>query len=313
MPSHSGPAKTSVHSESTVGGTASLPDGVSFEYSSKSQSQRGSISPLIEELLSVESAARLPASPEHDNRPLKRQKRMAEPMNERPNTGRAAPGAHRASNGSSLISNPPTVCDVVHTPGLASANWADDPYDTSPLTIEYLNLYFAHVNQATYYMLPKDPFLRWVRECHTKALDDKMILYSLMAMGCRFSTHYDSIGHGKRLSQIARHAERSSFGRFTLQLAQARLILALLSLSLGNSSEAWDYYGLAVTAICGLKYNTEEGVTKQPRFEDGDYGLNREALAECRRRTFWSACVMDVSHLLESTDLLPVIDTLTAL
>jgi Fungal specific transcription factor domain len=162
--------------------------------------------------------------------------------------------------------------------------------------MEYLELYFTHINQATYCMLPKSPFLNWVRECRTKTQEDRMLLYTLMAMGCRFSSYKESNAHGKRLLQIARHAVQTSFGRFTLQLAQARLILALLNFSLGNATEAWDYCGSAVRAICGLKYNTEEGVTDVPPEGDYEYGLHGEALAECRRRTFWSAYIMDVSR-----------------
>jgi Fungal specific transcription factor domain len=185
---------------------------------------------------------------------------------------------------------------VTDTFGLAGAHWTMDPYRISPLTMEYLNLYFAHINQATYYMLPKAPFMTWVRDFPDKSFDDKMILYTLMAMGCRFSGHTESIAHGKKFLQIARHAEQSSFGRFTLQLVQTRLVLALLHFSLGNCSEAWDYCGTAVRAVCGLKYNTEDGVTEEPH-ADCDYGLNTKTLAECRRRTFWSAYVMDVSLL----------------
>lgn len=205
--------------------------------------------------------------------------------------------SRRSSKGSSPFSNPPPVCALIDILGLSAAEWSDYPYDVFPLAMKYLHLYFNHVNQAAYCMLPKFPFLKWVGECHEKSPDDKMILYSLMAMGARFSEHKDSIAHGKRLRQIARQAEQSSFGRFTLQLAQTRLTLGMLSFSLGKSGEAWDYFGTAIRAINGLKYNTEDGVAELTNVEDCEYGLNKEAIIECRRRTFWSACVMDVSFL----------------
>ena len=248
---------------------------------------------------------------DHDGRLLKRQKRESESADNKIILG--IPESRRSSKGLSPILNPPPVCAVIDTLGLAAAEWSDDPYDVSPLTMEYLNLYFNHINQATYCMLPKLPFLKWVCEHHKKSPDDKMILYSLMAMGCRFSERKESIAHSKRLLQIARQAEQSSFGRFTLQLAQTRLILSLLSFSLGKSSEAWDYCGTAVRAVCGLKYNTEDGIVGQTDMEDCEYGLNKETMAECRRRTFWSACVMEVSFLPLAIGSMSSIDMKTAL
>jgi Fungal specific transcription factor domain len=287
----------STNFESTIGGTQSVSNIATGGHPTKFQRREGSISIATEKSPSIMSAASLDDVPDYDGRQVKQQKRETDPKNDESNAILGTPEARRPSKGLSPILTAPPVCDVINTLGFAAADWTNDPYDISPLTMEYLDLYFAHINQATYCMLPKGLFLKWVRECHDKTPDDKMILYSLMAMGCRFSEKKESIADSKRLLQIARHAEQSSFGRFTLQLAQARLILALLNFSLGNSSEAWDYCGTAVRAVCGLKYNVEEGITEQPDLEDCEYGLNRETLAECRRRTFWSACVMDVSFL----------------
>lgn len=237
-------------------------------------------------------------SSKHSIGPLKRQKREINPLHDHSEVLHMAPEPRRSSNALSPTTHPPPAFDMTGTLGLAGANWTVDPHTVTPMAMEYLDLYFAHINQATYCMLPKDPFLKWVRGCREKTLDDKMILYTLMAMGCRFSTHKESIAHGKRLLQIARYAEQNSFGKFTLQLVQTRLMLGLLNFSLGNSGEAWDFCGSAVRAVCGLKYNSEEAVTERPQLDDLEYGLDRSTLAECRRRTFWSAYIMDVSTLL---------------
>ena len=202
----------------------------------------------------------------------------------------------RSSNALSPQANPVRTFDTTDDDDaseLAATKWADFS-SASPLTMQYMDLYFLHINQNIYHMLPKRPFLKWVRYCCEKTFDDKMILYTLMALGCRFSAHKESTAHGKRLLQLARHAEQSSFGRVTLQLAQTRLVLTLLNFSLGNTSQAWEYCATAVAAVSSLKYNTEDGVTVLPTIDDCEYGLDREALAECRRRTFWSAFVMEV-------------------
>jgi hypothetical protein len=234
---------------------------------------------------------------DHHTRPTKRQKRDADLEHDRLDMVQPAPETRRWSTALPPATNQPPNLEVTDTLDLAAADRTMDPYPISPLTMEYLDLYFAYINQATYTMLPKAPFLKWVRHCHEKTLDDKMILYTLMGMGCRFSARKESVAHGKRFLQIARDAEQNSFGKFTLQLVQARLLLALLNFSLGNPSEAWDYCGTAVRAACALNYNSEEGVTSQSQLLDLEYGLNGRTLAECRRRTFWSAYVMDVSIL----------------
>jgi Fungal specific transcription factor domain len=234
---------------------------------------------------------------DHNTRPIKRQKRDVELEHDRLGMIQPARETRRWSNALPPAINQPPSLDVTDALDLAPADGTMGPYPISLLTMEYLDLYFAYINQETYAMLPKAPFLKWVRDCPEKTLDDKMILYTLMGMGCRFSARKESVAHGKRFLQIARDAEQNSFGRFTLQLVQARLLLALLNFSLGNSSEAWDYCGTAVRAACALKYNSEEGITSQSQLLDLEYGLNGRTLAECRRRTFWSAYVMDVSVL----------------
>lgn len=237
---------------------------------------------------SVESA-------EDGIRPLKRQKRTIDLAQNRLDMSPKTPDPQRLCNAQSPSTHPLPPLDMTDTLGMAGADWSLDPLSISPVTVEYLELYFTHINQATYSMLPKGPFLKWVRESNDKTLDDKMVIYSLMAMGCRFSLRKENTTHGRELLDIAHFAEQSSFGKFTVQLVQARLILALLHFSLGNSSKAWDYCGTAIRAACGLKYNTEAGVVDAQHLEDCEYGLNRRTLVECRRRTFWSAYIMDVS------------------
>jgi hypothetical protein len=234
---------------------------------------------------------------DHHGRPIKRQKRDVDLEHDRLDMIQPTPETRRWSNALPPTTNQPPIFELTDASDLAAADRTMDPYPISPLTMEYLDLYFAHINQAIYTMLPKAPFLKWVRGCHEKTLDDKMILYTLMGMGCRFSARKESVAHGKRFLQIARDAEQNSFGKFTLQLVQVRLLLALLNFSLGNFSDAWDHCGTAVRAACGLKYNSEQGVTSQSQLLDLEYGLNGRTLAECRRRTFWSAYVMDVSTL----------------
>ena len=72
-------------------------------------------------------------------------------------------------------------------------------------------------------------------------------------------------------------------------------MLALYNFARGKATEAWDFCGLALRAISALKLNTEEGVKDIPDDTDLDFGFDRSTLEECRRRTFWSGFLMDVS------------------
>ncbi|KAF2816212.1 uncharacterized protein BDZ99DRAFT_494075 [Mytilinidion resinicola] len=173
------------------------------------------------------------------------------------------------------------------------SNWEQDPYEADPhLTISLLGLYFTHVGSVTYCMFPREQFIAWVVMCREKSQDDRMLLYILLAMGSVFSPDVGQRSVGKRFAEIAAHASRKRFGKFSLQLCQSRLMLALFYFSRGKAAEAWDYSGASLRAISALKLNTEEGVKDFPD-DDLDFGFDRPTLEECRRRTFWSGFLMD--------------------
>lgn len=175
--------------------------------------------------------------------------------------------------------------------------WEQDPYETDPrLTIHLLDLYFLHAGRATYGMFPRQPFLKWVESSHDKNHDHLMLLYSVLAMGSIFSNDQEKRSIGRRFAAIAAFATEKRFGKFTLQLCQSRLMLALYNFARGKAQEAWDLCGAGLRAISALKLNAEEGVKELPdTSSELDYGFDRRTLEECCRRTFWSGFLMDVS------------------
>ena len=159
-----------------------------------------------------------------------------------------------------------------------------------------LDLYFHHAGRATYGMFPRVPFLAWVQSNREKNPDHLMVLYSVLAMGSVFSLDFEHRNAGKRYAAIAAYALDRRFGRFTLQLCQSRLMLALYNFARGKSQEAWDYCGAGLRALSALKLNTEDGIKELPETAtDAPYGFDRATLEECCRRTFWSGFLMDVS------------------
>lgn len=176
--------------------------------------------------------------------------------------------------------------------------WEQDPYETDPrLTVHLLDLYFLHAGRATYGMFPRRPFIAWVESNHEKNQDQLMLLYTVLAMGSLFSSDPDKRALGKRFATVASYAAEKRFGKFTLQLCQSRLLLALYFFARGKSQEAWDFCGAGLRAISALKLNTEEGIRELADSDpDPDFGFDRWTYEECCRRTFWSGLLMDVSY-----------------
>ncbi|KAF1969394.1 hypothetical protein BU23DRAFT_477137 [Bimuria novae-zelandiae CBS 107.79] len=176
--------------------------------------------------------------------------------------------------------------------------WEQDPYDTDArLTMQLLDLYFLHAGRATYGMFPRRPFLAWVETNREKNQDHLMLLYSVLAMGSVFSLEPEKRSIGKLYAAVAAYAMEKRFGKFTLQLCQSRLMLALYNFARGKAQEAWDYCGAGLRALSALKLNTEDGIKELPETTaDIPYcGFDRLTLEECCRRTFWSGFLMDVS------------------
>ncbi|PSN74438.1 hypothetical protein BS50DRAFT_481092 [Corynespora cassiicola Philippines] len=175
--------------------------------------------------------------------------------------------------------------------------WEQDPYETDArLTMRLLDLYFLHAGRATYGIFPRKPFLAWVETNREKSQDHLMLLYSVLAMGSIFSRDADHRTIGKRFASVAAYATEKRFGKFTLQLCQSRLMLALYNFARGKAQEAWDFCGAGLRAISALKLNTEDGIRELPdTLTELDYGFDRRTLEECCRRTFWSGFLMDVS------------------
>lgn len=175
--------------------------------------------------------------------------------------------------------------------------WEQDPSELDPrVTSHILDLYFLHAGRATYGMFPRKAFMSWAQTRRGKSQDDRMLFYSILALGSLFESDADKRALGKRFAAVATYAAEKRFGKFSLQLCQSRLLLALYHFAEGKPHEAWDYCGGGLRAISALRLNTEEGVKEMA---DGapelEYGFDRRTFEECCRRTFWSGFLMDVS------------------
>lgn len=175
-------------------------------------------------------------------------------------------------------------------------DWERDPYEADPGLVDHLlDMYFTHINAATYCMFPRPHFIEWARKAKHKTSDERMLLHTVLAMGSVFSPDPKAKHAGKQFAGLAGTAVAKRLGNFSLQLVQARLILCLYNFARGKLREAWDMCGSALRAMSAVKLNSEHGVRDFPDEAELDYGFDRVTLEECRRRTFWAAFLMDVS------------------
>lgn len=174
--------------------------------------------------------------------------------------------------------------------------WNADPYSVDPeTTTHYMESYFSNVNDTLYHIFPRRRFSLWLQSVQVKSLEDKMLLYSILTLGTVFSDHPDRLIAMRRFSRTARYAVERTQHRLSLQLAQSRIILGLWYYAVGALVQSWDSIGSAMRIICALRYNMESGGVIVDRNHVCEYGLHPQALMECRRRTFWTAYLLDVS------------------
>ncbi|KAJ6110450.1 hypothetical protein N7486_002685 [Penicillium sp. IBT 16267x] len=183
-----------------------------------------------------------------------------------------------------------------------AGSWNVDPYDSDPeMTVHYVESYFTSVNEL-YHIFPHARFVLWLKSSHTKSAEDKMLLYSMMALGSIFSDQADKMGALRRYSRIARFAIQKSQHALSLQLVQSHLMMSLLYYATGSLVGSWDSIGAAGRAASGLRYNVESGGVIVDQNQVCDYGLHPQALIECRRRTYWVAYILDrVSSFFSAT------------
>ena len=175
--------------------------------------------------------------------------------------------------------------------------WEQDPGELDPrVTSHILEMYFRHAGRATYGMFPRKAFMSWAQSGRRKSQDDRMVLYSVLAMGSLFSPDAENRALGKRFAAVATYAAEKRFGKFSLQLCQGRLLLALYYFAQGKAQPAWDFCGGGLRVLSALNLNTDEGIkVLADEAPESGYGFNRRTFEECCRRTFWSGFLMDVS------------------
>lgn len=116
-----------------------------------------------------------------------------------------------------------------------------------------------------------------------------MLIYSILAVGVALSGGPKNIAN--EYAQIAHYAQHRA--ACSLQLAQARLLLALYYLSLSRLNDANELISGAISASIDLQLNLELEKSIEADLTDFPYGLQRDGYSESRRRTYWACFVME--------------------
>ncbi|KAI9852479.1 MAG: hypothetical protein M1838_000573 [Thelocarpon superellum] len=173
-------------------------------------------------------------------------------------------------------------------------HWESDPAEINAELVQHLmELYFRHINSGTYCIFPRAPFLRWAVGCKDKSADDLMLLYTILTLASNFSGRADRKTFSKDFARIARYAIEHRAGRYSIQLAQSRLLLALYYHATNKPVDAWDVGGAAAATAVGLHLHLETPRSALAPAVETEYGLSPQGFAECRRRTFWTIYLMD--------------------
>ena len=179
---------------------------------------------------------------------------------------------------------------------LAPSSWDQDPYLYDPeATMRFVELFFAQSAREVSIMFPRGAFTRWVRQCRDKCQRECMVLYAVLALGSIFAENEFS-SFAKICADRASQAVSMLDGKFSLAIVQARLLVAGYNHLIGRDSTGWDLSGSALRIISAMRLNGEEGCGENlDEFARRYFSFSEEQLKECRRRTFWTAFLVDVS------------------
>jgi hypothetical protein len=159
--------------------------------------------------------------------------------------------------------------------------------------------------------LPERVFKSWVvEETYTRSPEDKMLGYSLLALGVALQGHrredqtrmwLDAMTARHAQSQATGYAESRTMGhpaenqtvRLSLQLVQCRIALAVFYLIMGRPFEASEFSSSACGAALQLQLNKELHQSDDATLTVFPFNMSRAGFAESRRRTFWSCFMLD--------------------
>lgn len=158
-----------------------------------------------------------------------------------------------------------------------------------PLTKEYVNCFLQFANVPTFEIFPPKRFLQWTFEGRNKSLQDRIMLYAVMAWGTIHSDEAARVAHREIFKQIVYSELEDLESQYCLQTVHTLQFLAFAEFADSQHHKGFGLFVRCVGAISAMKLNIEQPII------DGvaPYGFSPSMYAECRRRTYWTAFCTD--------------------
>lgn len=172
-----------------------------------------------------------------------------------------------------------------------------DPAQHNPsLTKEYVNCFLEFVNVPTFEIFPPNRFRKWIFESRNKSLQDRLMLYAMMAWGTINSDQASRVAHREICKQIVySELEHIEFD-YCLQTVHTLMFLTFAEFADRQHHKGFGIFVRCVGAISAMQLNIEK-----PGLENTTtYGFSSSMYIECRRRTYWAAFCTDVFSGLSS-------------
>lgn len=184
--------------------------------------------------------------------------------------------------------------NMVTPPTILNFSLQADPYEINPrLTLDYISKFYSFVDQRVSAAIPRALFLPWVKTCKVKTLSDKMMIYSVLALGSVFADASTSDTNSEVFPATAQEGLIVCTDNLSFQLAATYLLSTLLFISKGEHNKAWNICGSAMRTLFGLQFNREASVRTAPRSGSWESLLDTGNMVECRRSLTWAAVVIE--------------------
>ncbi|KAK5042362.1 hypothetical protein LTR84_012814 [Exophiala bonariae] len=182
-----------------------------------------------------------------------------------------------------------------------------DPYEINPrVTLNCVGKFFTFVDRQASAAIPNAMFVRWLKMCKDKSQPDKMMIYSILALGSIFADASTSRTYTSAFSTIVQEGLTLCGEEPTFQLAMTYLLSTLLSISTGEYNTAWNCCGSAIRTLFALQFNTEAGIWTRSKSGSWEAQLDTYTLIECRRSLTWAAFIIECLNGCYSTPFLTV-------
>lgn len=166
------------------------------------------------------------------------------------------------------------------------------------LTKHYLQVFMDCVNIPTFEIFPRQRMLEWASLDNGKTLEDRLVVYAMMAMATLHSTDPNRIAHRALFKSIIyQHLEQLETN-YTLKVAHILFFTSFTEFADLQYQKGFGLFVRTVGCAAFLRLNIDHECSAG----EAVYGFSPSMSAECRRRTYWTVFVTDTFAALSNGD-----------